>query len=132
MVDQTRDGPFVQVFIGWIFTSAEYLMEEKRLRDFIDDLVKELDMTVIMPTVGIRLPIKRYTDIQGRMPSELDYGYSLVTMISESHIALHTWPHFDKAFLEIVSCCKFEPEKVKEVIMNYFLGCKIDIKRLDM
>ena len=81
---------------------------------------------------GLRLPIKGYVDIQGRVPNDLDYGYSFVTMISESHVALHTWPKFNKAFLEIASCREFVEEKVMEVANKHFPKCKIDFKRLDM
>ena len=126
------NGPIVQLMAMWLYTDAGGLMNEQLLRDFLDEVIMMLDMTVIMPTVGIRLPIKGYTDIQGKKPKETDYGYSFITMISESHVALHTWPHFNKAFLEVASCKNFDTEKVINLAYKYFHDCSVQVKGLEM
>jgi len=125
MAEEKARGPMVQLQAIWVFTEGSYLMEEKRLRDFMEELVQTLDMTVILPTIGVRLPIKEYKDIRGRVPSDVDYGYTLVTLISESHVTVHTWPKFKKAFMEIASCKEFDGAPVLTIIEKFFPECSI-------
>lgn len=125
-------NPIIQIMAVWI-SSAELFMQEVRLRDFLDELVLALNMTVIMPTMGVRLPIKgNYKDHRGNKPDEEDCGHSMVVLISESHIAIHTWPKFNRAFLDIVSCKDFNEEVVKVLIEKYFPNSTINRSSLRM
>jgi S-adenosylmethionine decarboxylase len=126
-------GPSVQVMAIWIYENCENVFENTRiLGRFIDELVLKLDMTVIMPTVFMRLPINNYKDINGLTPDPNDNGISLVTMISESHIAMHTWPSYSKAFLEIASCKPYDVEYVIDTINHFFPFAEIDYKTIEM
>jgi S-adenosylmethionine/arginine decarboxylase-like enzyme len=122
-------GPSVQIMAIWIYQSID---DTEWLGKFIDELVRRLDMTVIMPTVFMRLPISNYKDKQGQTPDPNDEGISLVTMISESHIAMHTWPKHCKAFLEIASCKPYATKAVLDAIENYFPEAKVEFKTIDM
>ncbi len=69
--------------------------------------------------------MKNYADKNGKIPSEEDSGYSFVTLIAESHICIHTWDKFGKAFLEIASCKRFNIGAVETSIKKSFPGCKL-------
>jgi len=126
-------SPIIQIMAIWIKSLSIYLIDEVRLRNFLDELVSVLGMTVIMPTVGVKLPINgNYLDFRGRKPDVEDSGYSFVVLISESHIAIHTWPKFGKAFLDIVSCKEFEEDMVSNLIKKYFPGSNITSSSLRM
>lgn len=47
---------------------------------------------------------------------------SAVTMIAESHIALHVYPTEQRAFFDIFSCRFFDVNMVLPVLLNTFLG----------
>ncbi|MEB3844532.1 MAG: adenosylmethionine decarboxylase [Desulfurococcales archaeon] len=47
-------------------------------------------------------------------------GFSLVAIILESHITVHTWPEYDFATVDVYSCgAHTDPEKAFEIIVNY-------------
>lgn len=62
-------------------------------------------------------------------------GLSVIITISESHIAIHTWPEIGKADLEIVSCGKkskqfdtlnfilknIKPKKITKKVINFYI-----------
>lgn len=49
-----------------------------------------------------------------------DDGITGVTIIAESHISLHTYPHKGYAFLDLFSCKPFDVEKAKDYIVQFF------------
>jgi S-adenosylmethionine/arginine decarboxylase-like enzyme len=53
-------------------------------------------------------------------------------MIAESHVAMHTWPHFNKAFLEIASCKEYDSEIVINTVKRYFPNCEVQAKGFEM
>jgi len=117
----------IQVFTVWIKTHYIYLLEDHRLRSFLDKLIETLDMTVIIPTMGVKVPIDgKYCDEHGKKLKDGDLGYSYLVGIAQSHIALHTWPKYEKAFLTIVSCKKFEEKVVESVIESFFNPCSCE------
>jgi len=48
----------------------------------------------------------------GRKPGLGESGYSIVGIITTSHIAFHTWAETKNIMFDIVSCKPFNPEKV--------------------
>ena len=45
------------------------------------------------------------------------YGVSGVVNIAESHIAIHTWPEFQYAAVDVLTCgCSVDPEKAARLI----------------
>lgn len=119
-VDMSKT-PAVQIMAVWVKTDKWYCAEESKLRDFFDELLRELQLTIVIPPIGVRLPIVNFTDQYGRSPKPpSDLGVSMITLIAESHIALHTWPEFELAFLEICSCKFFDEEIVENVIKAHF------------
>lgn len=54
------------------------------------------------------------------------YGVSGVVIISESHLAIHTWPEFGYAAIDLFTCGdKADPWKAFEYLSNYFKPKKI-------
>ncbi|MEM3452082.1 MAG: S-adenosylmethionine decarboxylase [Candidatus Hadarchaeum sp.] len=113
------------VLIQNCFAQIRGVADEGALRDFLDDVILALDMTVIIPPIGVRLPIvssKEYRDSRNRSVNPKDCGLTMMVGIAESHIALHTWPEFNLIYMEISSCKRFDVEKVKETIKKHFSG----------
>lgn len=58
-----------------------------------------------------------------------DYGgVSILALIVESHIALHTWPKFRHTWVDIATCGKGAPEKGLEIIGNFLLAEEVKIE----
>lgn len=50
-------------------------------------------------------------------------GYTLCQPITESFLALDTWPDHDGAYLFIASCRHFAPAQLREPIIRFGLEC---------
>jgi S-adenosylmethionine decarboxylase len=56
-------------------------------------------------------------------------GYSILQLIKESHISIHTWPEYNYLAIDIFSCKKIETKKIINVLKNNFnKQIKIKIK----
>jgi S-adenosylmethionine decarboxylase len=116
----------IQLMAVWVKTDPTFLCDEELLRDMLEELVVKLNMTVLVPTIAVRVPTVNYTDtITGKQPKSTDSGLTLFTVISESHLAIHTWPKIRKAWIEIVSCKPFKEQLVGNILCKYFPGCEI-------
>lgn len=59
------------------------------------------------------------------------HGLSLILVISESHLAIHTWPEFDYMNVDILSCSrKADLKDLKEVLKEYFKPTKVSIQKV--
>ena len=54
----------------------------------------------------------------GKGAFEDEGGYSILALISTSHIALHTWPNRSHFMFDLVSCRSFDVEAVKEAVVT--------------
>lgn len=123
---QKNKDPVVQLKATWVKTNPAFLMNEEMLRDLMEELVVALDMTVLIPTLSVKVPALRYIDpVTGKQPKETDFGLTLITVISESHISIHTWPNHEKAWVEVVSCKLFDEDIVDNILYKYFPGCEL-------
>lgn len=63
----------------------------------------------------------------------LPNGITIVILLAESHISLHTYPEKNSLFLDIFTCGKKDPNIIFEEVLNYFSteikegGVKFDI-----
>ncbi|MFU8813000.1 MAG: adenosylmethionine decarboxylase [Balneolaceae bacterium] len=49
------------------------------------------------------------------------YGVSGVVVIAESHVAIHTWPEYNYAAVDIFTCGDtIDPWKIQELLKEYF------------
>ena len=47
-------------------------------------------------------------------------GYTSLTLLAESHIAIHTYPECNGVFLDIFTCGKANPQKVLDLLVDCF------------
>ncbi len=60
------------------------------------------------------------------------YGITLVTLLQESHISIHTWPENKSVCIDIFSCKdSLNIETIKDIITQYFVINKIKIKLVE-
>ena len=55
------------------------------------------------------------------------YGLSLVLLLEESHLSIHTWPEFNSACIDIFSCNK---KGINRQLVEEYLNSKFEIKNI--
>lgn len=78
---------------------------QKNLEQLADKLVESLNLTVVKSVFHSFKP----------------QGITLVHILSESHLAIHTWPEHKLVHIDLVSCVKvtnFE-NSLKQILDNY-------------
>ncbi|MDQ1278918.1 MAG: S-adenosylmethionine decarboxylase [Thermoproteota archaeon] len=60
-------------------------------------------------------------------------GVSILALITESHVALHTWPKFGHTWVDIATCGSGIPEKGLDVIRQFLMANneKIEYNSID-
>ena len=59
------------------------------------------------------------------------YGVTCIVLISESHLAIHTWPEFNYAAVDLFTCGKHvDPRKALAVLEKKLAPTKTDIKQM--
>lgn len=76
--------------------SFEELNDAKRLAQILEDSARAAALTVL----------------ETRMKQFQPHGVTGVTILSQSHIAIHTWPELGMLFIDIASCSTAESAKV--------------------
>lgn len=74
------------------------------LGDVADKLTKELNLTVVEKLVHPFTP----------------YGLTLVYVLSQSHLAIHTWPERKVLHIDLVTCSQLEQREVERAIKSIF------------
>ncbi len=93
----------------------EALRNPELLEEVVREAAREGNMTI--------LDIKTW---------KIGEGFSLVAIILESHITIHTWPEYDFATLDVYSCgAHTNPEKAFEIIVNYLKPIRVETKTAD-
>lgn len=60
------------------------------------------------------------------------HGLSLIMIISQSHIAIHTWPEYGYLHMDILTCSEHtELSNLEETLKKAFNPQKIDSKKID-
>ena len=47
-----------------------------------------------------------------------EFGISIVAIVAESHISIHTWPEYNYATVDVYTCGNTEPEKAFDFIVE--------------
>ena len=59
-------------------------------------------------------------------------GITLITLLSESHLSMHTWPENKSICIDIFSCSdNLDIKKIKEILSQYFVINKSSIKMIE-
>jgi len=78
--------------------------------NLLNDLPGKIGMTKITQPYVFRY--------NGQIPE--DAGITGVTIIAESHISLHTYPHKNFVFVDLFSCKPFDVESAKSYVIQFF------------
>lgn len=91
------------------------LRDSKRLEELVARAAREGNMTV--------LDIKSW---------KIGEGVSVVAIILESHISIHTWPEYRFATVDVYSCGSHtDPERAFNVIKEALKPSRIDMGRAE-
>tara|TARA_Y100000590_G_scaffold468297_1_gene650564 strand:+ start:1691 stop:2989 length:1299 start_codon:yes stop_codon:yes gene_type:complete len=84
--------------LGYIYTfdiknvNFELLNNINELDNLLNEITKKFNLTVISTQK------KKFNPI----------GVTILKLLSESHISIHTWPEYNKCSIDLFSCSKFE------------------------
>jgi S-adenosylmethionine/arginine decarboxylase-like enzyme len=96
-----------------------FFQSEAEINNFLYDLVKELDMDVIIP------PRAAFCDQPGNTGLTAQIG--LVT----SHATIHSWDEFNFHEMDIYSCKTYDVKKVLNFIQSRLKAQRIEYKDFD-
>lgn len=57
-------------------------------------------------------------------------GFTLVSLLKESHVSVHTYPEFNALFIDVFTCGDINAMKIIEQIKKYFLPTRMVIKTI--
>lgn len=100
---QSNYWPLLRQFVLAVQTE-DFPETEQKLRKMADKLTNLLGLTVVNKFVHPFSPC----------------GLTLVYVLSESHLAIHTWPERKVLHIDLVTCSEIEREKVEEAVKNIF------------
>ncbi len=94
----------------------EILDNQKKLIKIIDEIAFELGLKVLNSYLHRFKP----------------QGLSLILIIAESHLAIHTWPEFNYLHIDILSCSKSSDlSKMKQILIEKLDPKKIYLKKIN-
>lgn len=88
--------------------------------NFLNDLVEYIGMNKQSEPVVVRTDHKKYPDKK---------GLSGCIFLVESSIVIHTLSLRNFLTVDVYSCKKFSPERVKEFVRQYFFPARIKIEK---
>lgn len=47
-------------------------------------------------------------------------GFTLVSLLKESHVSIHTYPESNAAFVDVFTCGNADTQKIIDIIISYF------------
>lgn len=100
------------------------------LYDINQEILNDLDMLVSCMSKGIT---KSNTTSCGTLVKKfLPSGLTILNLLEESHISIHTYPENNSMFLDIFTCGKScFPEKILDEIMIVTKPKKTNIKKIN-
>lgn len=87
----------------------ENIAEETKIRAFLRDLVKRINMK------AVGAPVIKYL-----LEGEPNAGYSAMQLIETSSITCHFVEPNDTMYIDVFSCKEFKPEDAEAVVNEYF------------
>lgn len=95
--------------------------------DMFDVLVKELDMQYLMRPIAMKVSL----DENKLQTGDDEGGWSVISMITTSHISAHLWPLRKAFMMDIFSCKPFNADRATIVIKNFLDIKKINVKIIE-
>jgi len=106
IMNQQGIGPRLTHIAAEIFdVNPELLDDTESMTNLVSLLVPKLGLTLV------DLYIHKF-----------DLGITIVAIITESHLAVHTWPEFGYAHIELLSC---GPEVATQTLIDYVRNSSI-------
>ena len=103
----------VHLLIDIICEDIDILNSLEKLEELSDKLIKECELTKLSRIKHIFKP----------------QGVTLITLLSESHLSMHTWPENKSICIDIFSCSdNLDVKKIEEILSQYFVINNIIIK----
>ena len=102
---------------------AAALASAERVRALCDDVVASFRLTLLAPPLAHVFP--------GRAPE--GGGVTALYLLSESHLAVHTWPERGGALLSLGTCRPGVPERFSwlEVVRAHLPGAAVAVQRVE-
>lgn len=107
---------------GYNCNNIGALMSQDKIKELLTDLPKLCEMTLIMGPV-----VHQFTDPE----TGSEQGVTGISVIAESHIAIHTWPEKACYVLDIYSCKPFDVYKAVGIINHLFQPSKTSIEVIE-
>lgn len=112
-----KSGNGLHLMLDMSGCSRKLLEDKEGLEKLINGLPTLVGMTLIKPAEA--LDYKMGTD-------DIDSGYTLVCILSESHCSLHTFNKRSFLHLDLFSCQSFDVKKVEKELRNVFKPSKVE------
>ncbi len=91
------------------------LLNNRTLQPFINKIINALGLKIVKKTFFNFKP----------------YGVTLIYIISESHLTVHTWPERNYLHIDLFACAMKQPNKpIKQVIQSIFQTKNVRFKTL--
>ncbi len=103
----TKSIPLINHFSALI--EVENFDNDSELSQALDNFAKELNLNVVEKFDYLFKPI----------------GKTIVYVLSQSHLSLHTWPEHKLIHLDLVSCSALEKNNVESAINKSFSAFSI-------
>ncbi len=85
----------------------EKIKDREALRQFLEDLVKTIDMTILEgPIIA-----------EGKPENP---GLSALVIVDFSHLSIHTFTKYDEVLIDIFSCKEFSRDLTIDYCLNFF------------
>lgn len=108
----------LHLIVDGLVESPKFVFTKKNLRDLLLQLVKDLDMQLILGPLFHTVKIDE-SKLTGDVFQD-EGGISGFCMIGTSHISIHVWPLRQHFSMDIFSCKQFDSLKAQHTI-NRFL-----------
>ncbi|MEC7985069.1 MAG: S-adenosylmethionine decarboxylase [Myxococcota bacterium] len=138
------------LMIDAITGSPSKIVEATLGVNFLEAVVRRIDMTMILPPVTVKFPhatsemerILERLEAEGLSDSDTahsvredlhrreseTYGYSSFVMIAESHMSIHTFPEMRYVSFDCYSCKYFDSKAVVEMFESFFDVTKMNVQ----
>lgn len=57
-------------------------------------------------------------------------GFTLLSLLKESHVSLHTYPESKSAFIDVFTCGNTNPQKIINELITYFKPDNYEMKKI--